>query len=154
MPDVASYPLLNQLLIDVGRSLLQYVGECWPWTSRDDEPLREAIIELVVVQNEQARRLTDLLLDRDWDIDFGTYPTEYTDLHYVALDYLLSQLLANQTELCDQAESVLNSVGEDPEVRQLLGRIHSELQTITRRLEQLVSGRLPGSKPATATDSV
>ena len=29
-------------------------------------------------------------------IDFGTYPTEFTDLQYLALDHLLGQLVAGQ----------------------------------------------------------
>ena len=85
---------LNFLLINLGRSLLQYVEECWPWSG--NETHGNPLDALVIAQKETIARLTDLLIQRRWNIDFGSYPTEYSDLHFVALDYLLLQLIENQ----------------------------------------------------------
>ena len=113
---------LNDLLIDVGRSLLQYTSECWPWSA--------------VGEDETQRRwtgwppssgtwwgLADLLAERGHAIDFGTYPTEYTSLHYVAVDYLLSQLVANQQSVLTECEAVAAGASGDDEAKSLLDDI-------------------------------
>lgn len=111
---------LNQLLIDVGRSLLQYTSESWPWASADEEPTREALERMATEQRDVVRALADLLAERGYAIDFGSYPTEYTSLHYVAVDFLLSQLIANQEEVAAECEQVARSTSEDDDVRTLL----------------------------------
>lgn len=90
---------LNRLLINISRSLLQYIGECWPWTEVDADNERLVITKAVDRQRGSVRRLAGLLEDRHWPIDVGSYPTDFTDLHYVALDFLLSQLKSDEESL-------------------------------------------------------
>ena len=87
---------LNLLLINLGRSLLQYVEACSPWYG--DETQGNPLDELVIAQKDNLALLTDLLIQRRWNIDFGSFPTEYGDLHFVALDYLILQLIENQEQ--------------------------------------------------------
>jgi len=37
--------------------------------------------------------MVELLDQRGWTVDFGGYPTDYTDLHFVSLEFLLSRSL-------------------------------------------------------------
>lgn len=134
---------MNRLLIDMGRSLLQYVGECWPWTGEEKAAERRAVAGLVRRQQRQIGRLVDFLSRRDWPIDFGSYPTEYTDLHYVALDYLLGQLIYNETELAREAELLLGEDWDEPAAVQLLGQIHAEQQSIAAELRKLAENHDP-----------
>src|SRR5438132_330676 len=90
---------LNLLLIRLLRSLLQYTAECWPWASVEESGEQQAIAEMGQFQLVYVRQLVDLLVERGWPIDFGTFPTEFTDLHYVGLDFLLGELIADEDKV-------------------------------------------------------
>ncbi len=143
MTDASTYAALNELLINLGRSLLQYVGECWPWSDPDTQEAQHKIDELVRIQKSQTARLAYLLYEADWTIDFGTYPTEYTDLHYVALGYLLDQLVHDQLELAQEAERTLPACQDDPEAKRLVGEIQAVQQTIAHELQALAKKTAP-----------
>lgn len=114
---------LNDLLIDVGRSLLQYTSECWPWVAGNEQPLQTALERMAAEQRDVVTALADLLAERGHAIDFGTYPTEYTSLHYVAADFLLTQLVGNQQDVLAECESVARATPSDDEARSLLDDI-------------------------------
>lgn len=111
---------LNDLLINVGRSLLQYTSEAWPWASGDDVQVRESVERMAAEQRDVIAALADLLADRGHAIDFGTYPSEYTNLHYVAIGFLLSYLTANQRSILAECEAVARAAAEDEEAHSLL----------------------------------
>jgi hypothetical protein len=137
MSNPATYSALNQLLIDLGRSLLQYVGECWPWAGSKTQDAQRKIEELVQIQKQQVGELAELLDDAEWTIDKGTYPTEYTDLHYVALSYLLDQLIQNQREVVEEAQRTLAACQSHPEARRLVSEIEATQHKILEDLESL-----------------
>ncbi|MCA9071697.1 MAG: hypothetical protein KDA84_22375, partial [Planctomycetaceae bacterium] len=126
-----------------------YVGECWPWTNVDEQKERTAIEEMVQKQKKQTAELVNYLQDAEWLIDHGTYPTEYTDLHYVALDFLLAQLIQNQVALVDDAKKVLTVCDADPAAKQLVGEIQAVQQTIASDLQSLVESRRSESTKTT-----
>lgn len=132
----------NRLLINVGRSFLQYVGECWPWTQVDANAERDKINDLVARQQTQIARLVELLVQRDGGaIDFGSYPTEYTDLHYVSLDYLLAQLIENEQLVVAEIDASRRSATDDSEAAELLDQIHSAEQANLKELQDLAASR-------------
>jgi hypothetical protein len=137
MSNPATYSALNQLLIDLARSLLQYVGECWPWSGSATQDAQRKIEELVEIQKQQVGELAELLDDAGWTIDKGSYPTEYTDLHYVALSFLLDQLIQNQRELVDEAKRTLAACQSHAEARRLVSEIQSAQYAILQDLEIL-----------------
>jgi hypothetical protein len=137
MPNASTFIALNQLLIDLGRSLLQYVGECWPWSGYETEETHRKIDELVAIQRQDVLQLGMLLDEAQWTIEKGTYPTEYTDLHYVALSYLLDQLVLNQKAIVEEAQRAKAQCEGDPEARKLVSEIHSTQQRILAELEAL-----------------
>ena len=145
MSDASTYQALNELLINLGRSLLQYVGECWPWTDPDTAEEERKIKELVEAQRRQVAQLAELLFDAEWNSEYGAYPTEYTDLHYVALTYLLDQLVLNQRALVEEARRTLPFC-DDPEAKRLVGEILSQQQTILHELEQLTEKAPPAQE--------
>jgi hypothetical protein len=67
---------LNDLLIDVGRSLLQYVGESWPWTSEDEADVGTSVQRIVAEQRDTVLQLAELLDSRGHRIAYGQYPSE------------------------------------------------------------------------------
>lgn len=128
---------MNQLLIDLGRSLLQYVGEAWPWTPEDEARARETIESLVARQSDAVGRLTEFLDRRNWPIDFGLYPVEYTDLHYVSLDFLMKQLIQNADELVTEIDAVFRRCPPDSDEAYLLDGVLRDQQYIANKLREL-----------------
>src|SRR5260370_27331365 len=95
---------LNQLLIDVGRSLLQYVGHCSSWASRSEAALAAEFPSLVATQQQHVAELTELLTARRWSIDFGGFPATFTDLHFLSLKYLVKLIVTNQKAVLAELE--------------------------------------------------
>jgi hypothetical protein len=132
---------LNELLIEQGRSLLQYVGESWPWVPGNDDEEKAVIDRLVAEQRETVAHLAALLDERGHLIDPGAYPTDYTSLHYVALDYLLGRLVAQQQELAGDARAALQDAQGDEEVEMLLTGAAAQADRHLEELRKLVSAR-------------
>lgn len=145
MSSPSTYSALNRLLIELGRSLLQYVGECWPWAGTRTQEAQRKIEELVQIQRQQFIELGELLDEADWTIEKGSYPTEYTDLHYVALSYLLDQLVQNQNAVVEETRRTLAACESDPDARTLVGEIHAAQQKILDELKALAQTTAPDS---------
>ncbi|MCA9074927.1 MAG: hypothetical protein KDA93_07840 [Planctomycetaceae bacterium] len=125
---------LNDLLIQIGRSFLQYVDESWPWVSTAEQESRQTLEDLAANQRESVGALARLLNEYGHFIDFGTYPTVYTSLHYVDVEFLLDQLEQNQAMIVKVCESTATTVQSDSVSANLLRDIAIAEQ---RRLDEL-----------------
>lgn len=114
---------VQDLLVETARSLLQYAGECYPWTPHEATQERQRIGELQAAQADRVRRLAQFLAAREPLVDFGTYPTDFGDFHYVSLDYLLGELVANQRRVVTRAEEALAALASDHEARLMLEQL-------------------------------
>lgn len=131
MPDMAAIQPqeLNKLFVLLHRSLLQYVGECWPWTAEDGRQteILATIKGLIATQKKNEAALAKPLTESGWVLDFGGYPTLYTDLHYVSLTYLLKQLVISQSQITAAFDGAAQEYPDSP----LLKRIaDSERETL------------------------
>lgn len=130
---------LNDLLIEIGRSLTQYAAESWLWSGEGAEQTRAVVQRLVDGQREAVGRLANLLAERGCSIDFGTYPTEYTSLHYVALDFLIRQLIENQNGVIAECEALLMETQGDPQAYPLLQQILASERSNLDELRKLAA---------------
>ena len=73
-------------------------------------------------------------------VDFGTYPTHYTSLHYVSVDYLLDRLVQNQTEIARACEEVSQAAEGDAETAELLRDITAAERQFLDELRRLAPG--------------
>lgn len=108
---------INEALIGLSRSFLQYVAESWPWVDESDRGIEEQVQVLATRQRQDVGDLVQLLIERDWAIDFGTFPTEYTDLHFISLSTLFDWLQNGQTRIADRLAStvqLLRSASDEP----------------------------------------
>lgn len=128
---------LNQLVIDLGRSLLQFVGEVSPWTPRNAESTRETVARLVSRQRDDVARLTELLMDRGHTVDFGMYPAEYTDLHFLSLKSLLPRVIANQEALVTELDEAAHTCVDDPDAVSVFRDILNSERANTEELKTL-----------------
>lgn len=127
--------ILNDVLVRLHRSLLQYVGECGPWASAAAE--QEAVSNLVQIRHLHVGELVELMTAREAIIDFGVFPTEFTDLHFVGLDYLLGVIVAEQKKIISELESAVGSVSSDAEATGLLNRILVDERANLAKLQSL-----------------
>ena len=132
---------LNDLLIAVARCLLQYVGESWPWTSDEEAAERAAVERMVTEQRETVLHMAALLDDRAHRITYGQYPSEYTSLHYVALDYLLDQLVDDQQRLADELASAALDAGGDAEAQRVISAAADQAAGHQRALQEQIAKR-------------
>lgn len=122
---------LNKLFVLLHRSLLQYVGECWPWAAdsgRDVETLA-AVKGLVAKQKHDESLLSAPLSESGWPIDFGGYPTAFTDLQYLSLNYLLKQVVKCQTEIVAALDTAAKSAADSPLIQQVADSERDILKT-------------------------
>lgn len=131
---------LNQLLIDVGRSLLQYAGHCSSWASRKQAVIEQQFPKLVAEQQHHIAQLSDLLTERRWTIDFGGFPATYTDYHFLSLTYLLKLIVVNQRALLVELEEAAHTCVDDPEAASLIGEILTSERQITEQLQTMAAG--------------
>lgn len=122
---------INDILIGLSHSLLHYVGETWPWTSENERGVREQLHALITQQQHQVAKLATYLSNQGHIIDFGTYPTEYTDLQYLSLDYLLKRLIEDQEYVLKDIQTAAQDPSTDAGARSLLQQIEAGVaQTI------------------------
>lgn len=107
---------LNSLFLLLHRSLLQYLGECSPWTAEDSRQSQTlaAIAGIVAEQKRDEGLLAAAMQETGWVIDYGTYPTSFTDLHYVSLKYLLKQIIESQKQILKAIDAALSTDPESP----------------------------------------
>lgn len=139
MPDAQINAALNDILILSYRSLLQYTIECWPWTDPDDSTEQQAIAEMAREQQAVLARIAELLDRRQQPIDFGTYP-DWSEMHFVSLDYLLIKLIADEENLIAAIEHAQPTLKADPTASALaFDLLHIERQHLARLRELAVA---------------
>lgn len=139
--------LLNQVLVVMGRSLLQYSSDAWPWTGSGSTAPRAAVEALTAEQNSRVQRLAELLDGRGWTIDFGVFP-DFTGLHYLSLAFVLPHLVESERAVVREIESALPRCAGDPAGSALLNEILPGERATLARLEELSR-----SKPTAAAQS-
>lgn len=115
---------VNDLLVEIHRSLTQYAREAWTWSRENGSGgLRDAVSRAAHLQTADVQRLAKFLAGRGLRVDFGVYPHEYTSLHYVAIDYLASQLVENQRGLVRMLEGAWTELAGDDAAQALTAEV-------------------------------
>ncbi len=135
---------VNQLFVLLHRSLLQYVGECWPWTAEVGRDVQTAatVKQLIAKQQHDESLLSEPLTASGWPLDFGGYPTAYTDLQYLSLNYLLKQVVKSQTEIVAALDAAAKSDPESP----LLQQVADNEREILKTVQALVAAKVITAK--------
>ena len=142
---MSTEPTINNALISLSRSFLQYVAESWPWVDVNAQQVEDQLHVLAARQRQDVGDIVQLLTDRDWFIDFGTYPTEYTDLHFISLASMLDWLLNGQSQIADRLAEALASLKEagDATASELLETValrQNDLTSAIKELQQELAG--------------
>lgn len=127
---------VNELLVAIGRSLLQYTADAYPWSPANKD-LREPILRLAHEQQNSVRKIVHWLDDEGETIDYGTYPVDYTSLHYVSAEFLLKYMISNQTENVELATVECSEEDAETAHHQFLAEILANEQSILDELKKL-----------------
>lgn len=130
---------LREILSLLGGSLLQYSRHCSPWVPHHAEPTLAALMKLVERQGDSVREMAKTLETNV--VDFAARSSDdFTDMHYVSLDFLIERIIADQSRRVARlkADVVDLEIGLPPLARQVLDReiaILDELRSLKRQLD-------------------
>ena len=119
MVEAEATTLLNRLLAIEYRSLPMYLRQVAPWVHRGDEPITTALDRIVRDQNEMAGRLSQLIERRGGTPELGSLRIEFTDMHFLSLDYLVERLIDEARRDIAAIERCVAPSQGDSEAREL-----------------------------------
>lgn len=132
--------LLNELLHVEYRSFPMYLMEACPWTHEGDQKAAEALDNIVADQKLMAQRIAEFILDSGGRVEPGEYPTEFTDTHFLSLDFLLKELLRYQRQDVAAIERIAAQLSDVRAARELaeetLGMERAHLEAVDALLAQ------------------
>jgi hypothetical protein len=96
MPDNSSIDVLNRMLAILYRSLPMYLNQVSPWMHAGNERAKAVLDQIVADHERDCRRLVEFIIDQRGTIDLGDFPMEYTDLHFLSLEFLTQELVRHQ----------------------------------------------------------
>lgn len=143
MPAITHNAKLNELVVDLGRSLLQYAAESSPWGKTG--ALADEIARLAARQRESVGKLVELLTSRGWVIDFGVYPTDYGDLHFLGGSYFVPKLQESQEALVVEIDEAAHTCFDDPEAVAILREVLAEERDVAAALTALTKPAAPAA---------
>jgi hypothetical protein len=134
--------LLNNVLIQMSCSFLQYVSESWPWVSTEEGSIESQVRVLAARQRQDVAEIVTLLTEREHFIDFGSFPTEYTDQQFLSLQALTKGLKNSQTGICSKIAATIVSLktAGDVEAADLLAALEIHERDILKALSEVEQG--------------
>lgn len=134
MSDRWNVEILNRLLAIQYRSLPRYLSYAPPWTSAADDGAVAALTNIVALQERMAGRIAELVLARRGRPDPGDFPMEFTDTQFLALDFLIGELIHYQKQDVAALRQCARQLSDDAEALALaeeaLGAEQSHLETL------------------------
>jgi hypothetical protein len=108
-----SLKLLQQLIAMGSGSLLQYVSQSFPYSADPDHAAFLQVQAIACEERDEAARLTRLMQKMHLNPPkTGSYPSHYTTMNFVTLDYLLPKLIAENEKEIAQIEAGLRQLAD------------------------------------------
>jgi hypothetical protein len=125
---------LNRLLALVGRSFPQYLQYSRPYIPPGRDNVVETMGSIVADQNVLADRVRQMLVDAEAPIRSGEFPMEFTDMHDLRIDYLVSMAIAYQEQDIAALGQLVNELQNAPAAKALaeeaLGMAKGHLESL------------------------
>lgn len=137
--DTTQNRLVNDVLVILHRSLLQYMAECSPYVSADQTEKKSETDELIRFQHSAVTLLEELLEERRCYVDFGLYPIEFTDMQFLSLDYLLNESLVEARTIEQSIANAVQNSTDDIEANNRLKSVLKIQQEVITNLELMTS---------------
>ena len=139
MIDPHSQTLLQDILRRESRSVLMYVAEAYPWTNSTRTKTWTALQQLIAAEREAVSSLGRFLVRERIPLPFlPSYPTHFTTINFLALDFLLPRLIEHERQSITELESDLAAL-KDPIARAEEEKLLALKRKHLPELEQLAS---------------
>jgi rubrerythrin len=118
--DAGSLKLIHRLISMGSSSLLQYVSEAAPWSADGSHAALDRVVTMAHTERDEVTRLVRLLQKKHLPLAVtGSYPSHFTTMNFVTLDYLLPKLISEHEKERAEFESQLHTL-DDEEIRKLV----------------------------------
>ncbi len=114
---------LNMLVQTLSSSLTIYVVNASPWVRRESSCDMGVLESVVADQRQLIDQLGTAILDRRGIVVQGAFPTEFTDLNDLSLDYLLKEAAKFQRRDLQTIEIALDKLDSDDDALALGQRV-------------------------------
>lgn len=139
MIDARDSALLKDVLRRESRSFLQYVADAFPWTTSNENDALGTLQKLIEEEREAIAGLGRFLYRQRQTLPYlGAYPSHFTTLNYVALDYLLPKLAEEERAEIAGLERDLNEL-IDPEASAEIDKLLSIKRRHLEAIETLAA---------------
>jgi hypothetical protein len=89
--------IIREIVRRESRSLLAYVRDSFPWTDHDDRTDLGQLQKMIEEERQALERLADILNRHHVSPTYlGGFPSQFTTINYVSLDFLVPQLIAEE----------------------------------------------------------
>jgi len=137
--DGATHHTLEALVRRLGRSLLQYLSEAYPWTTTSDSPILSEVKRMAEEERDLAAKLSRFLAMRRHTVAYlGAFPSSFTTLNFVALEFVLPKLVQFERSSLEALEKDLAAL-KDQEARKQAENILTLQQRHLHELEALAA---------------
>jgi hypothetical protein len=138
--DAQTQALLQEVVGRESRSLLMYVGDAYPWTAAPGDEALVILKDLIAEERRAVAAVGQFLVRRRLPPPFpGSYPSSFTTVNFLSLEYLVPRLVEDQRRLIEQLQRDLAAV-RDPGARVPLEALLAVKRRHLPALEALVPG--------------
>ncbi|HJT33336.1 MAG TPA: hypothetical protein VJ783_14935, partial [Pirellulales bacterium] len=110
---------LNRLLVIEYRSFPMYLMYASPWTHHGDEKAAETLQNIVADQQLMSQRIAEMVDRLGGRVETGENSMDFTDTHFLSLDFLLKELHHRQRHDVAEIERLVARLANDREAREL-----------------------------------
>lgn len=115
----SSSQALNQLVAIFTRSLSAYLTDAAPWSNGKDESGFELLSSLAADQRAMVDKIAEHLIEHGVEVNQGAFPMQFTDLHDLALDYLLGLAAKYQQADLEKIQGLAAAFADDAAAKEL-----------------------------------
>ncbi len=134
--------LLNELIAMHARSLPVYLTDAIPWLTEKEAATSDVLNIIAADHLMTVDRLAEAVLDRDGTLRMGTFPTYFTGLHDLSIDYLLGETTKRQAADTKRIAEIAAALAPDAQAAALAkecwGAAQGHLESL-RELQAAVS---------------
>jgi hypothetical protein len=130
---------LNRLLALHSCSLPSYLASARPYARRGDEKAREVLAHIHVDHRLMVDQIATAIAQEGGTPDFGAYPMEYTDLHDLAIEFIIGRVSEQFGKDIVAIEACIAELADHPRGRSLAQEALGAAKGHLESLEELVS---------------
>lgn len=141
MKKVSAIDALNSLVRIQSRSLPTYLMDARPWAAPKETQGEEILSSIAGDQATLVDELADEIMSRGGIVDRGVFPTEFTDLHDLSIDFLMKMVARDQQRNIDVIQQAIANLNGDQEAFGLGQRVLGAAKAHLDMIQEYVGGQ-------------